>query len=194
MLERNPDGFDPCALAIKVEAAGRYGVPAWSCCPKETSRRARTERSITACQRCRSCPLMGVTLKGVARSVAVVVVVVIPLSRLLASLVVGSTRLVAPPFSYFSFNISATSSPNHVLVVARGRSGVLFFRYVFDGRLEEACLFLSRLLDVDEVADVGALTKLVSRVWTVQAERPKIGDKSRIPHCGSVDRSSVVAV
>lgn len=37
-------------------------------------------------------------------------------------------------------------------------------RYVFDGRLEEACLFLSRLLDVDEVADVTALTKLVSRL------------------------------
>lgn len=35
-------------------------------------------------------------------------------------------------------------------------------RYVFDGRLEEACLFLSRLLDVQEVGDIGALTKLVS--------------------------------
>ncbi|CAM9708403.1 unnamed protein product [Scytosiphon promiscuus] len=33
--------------------------------------------------------------------------------------------------------------------------------YVFDGRLEEACLFLSRLLDVDSVEDIGALTELV---------------------------------
>ena len=37
-------------------------------------------------------------------------------------------------------------------------------RYVFDGRLEEACLFLSRLLDVQEVGDRVALTKLVSVV------------------------------
>lgn len=37
-----------------------------------------------------------------------------------------------------------------------------------DGRLEEACLFLSRVLDTREVEDIGALTQLVSE-WTCTA-------------------------
>ncbi|CAN0194359.1 unnamed protein product [Hapterophycus canaliculatus] len=51
-------------------------------------------------------------------------------------------------------------------------------RYVFDGRLEEACLFLSRLLDVDEVEDIGALTELVPE---------KSGGTDYLPYA-SIDR------
>eukprot|EP00752_Nemacystus_decipiens_P008562 g7648.t1 len=50
--------------------------------------------------------------------------------------------------------------------------------YVFDGRLEEACCFLSRLLDVEEVADVGALTKLTPEA---------IGGTDFLPYA-SIDR------
>ncbi|CAN0039916.1 unnamed protein product [Pylaiella littoralis] len=43
----------------------------------------------------------------------------------------------------------------------RSDPAALLDMYVFDGRLEEACLFLSRLLDVGEVDDIGAITRLV---------------------------------